>query len=100
MKELKYGHESHHYSEVKYCCVGLSASIKRCSTLDSTVFAKYIVARRSVAGQRPQTKQLFNSRCYVTASQTSMFSWKQLHSNNRTVFSVLFVPRYYKQDSQ
>jgi hypothetical protein len=38
-----------------------------------------IVACRPVAGQRPQDKQIYNSRYYVTASQTSVFgnNWIQ-----------------------
>jgi hypothetical protein len=33
------------------------------------------------------------------ALQTSIFLRQQLHCNRGTVFTVLFVPRYYKQGS-
>jgi hypothetical protein len=68
-------------------------------TQDRVKVTNNIVACRPVARQQPQKKQLYNSHWQVTASQTSMFPWLQLHSNNGTVFYVQPVPICYKQDS-
>jgi hypothetical protein len=49
------------------------------------------------ARQRPRNKQLCNIRCSVTAPQTNMFPWQQLHCNRRRVFSTRSFQRCYKQ---
>jgi hypothetical protein len=41
---------------------------------------KHIVACRPISGQRPRDKQICNSRCWVTASQASVFAQQQLET--------------------
>jgi hypothetical protein len=61
------------------------------------------VACRPVARQRPQNKQLYNSRCYVIAVQKTFVARQWLNSDhvqtptdtNATVFSTRSVLRYY-----
>jgi hypothetical protein len=48
----------------------------------SRIIGIYTVVRRTTAKKRPQKKQLYNSRCYVAASQTSMFLF--FYGNNYT----------------
>jgi hypothetical protein len=48
--------------------------------------------KKSVARQQILNKKIYQSRCYVMASQTNMFPWKQLNSNRGTVFSVRAEP--------
>jgi hypothetical protein len=58
-----------------------------------------IVACRSVARQRQRNKNLYASQCYVTAPQTSVFSWQ--HENTAIMeetFSMRSVPICYKRD--
>jgi hypothetical protein len=59
--------------------------------------SKNIVACRPIARQWPRNMQLYNDRCWVTALQTSMFPWQQLHCNTGMVFSVQSMPRCYRQ---
>jgi hypothetical protein len=58
-----------------------------------------IVVYRPVARQRPRKEQLYNSCCWETASQTSIFARQRLETVTGTVFSMRSVPRCYKQDS-
>jgi hypothetical protein len=70
------------------------------STENITCYVSFNTAAcTTVARQRPRKKQLYNSRGYVTASQTSMFPRQQLHNNIGTVFCERSVPSFYKNDS-
>jgi hypothetical protein len=57
-----------------------------------------IVAWRPVAWERPRSKQLYNSRCSVTAPQTGMSLRQQENTAiMEAMFSTRSVPRCYKQ---
>jgi hypothetical protein len=79
----------------------LSLASDKASNLSLSTSAlnkRYIVTCRPVARQRPRNKQLYNSRCYVTAPQTGMPPRQQ---GNTTIIDAVFstwsVPRCYKQ---
>jgi hypothetical protein len=60
-----------------------TANFQETSLLHDDAISFDIVACRPVAGQRSRVKQICNGRCWVAASQTNMFPWKQLNYNNK-----------------